>query len=462
MKLLFDTNGNEKQKQAVRYWIDQETFEIIYGGSKGSGKSYLGCQLIFADAFTYPGTNYFIARESLNDLRKYTLPSIYEVFTSWGITPAYYKFNGQDNLFTLHNGSVVYLLEAAYQPRDPEYYRFGSMQMTRGWIEEAGQVAEDAKNNLAASIGRWCNDKYNLKGKLLQTCNPSKNYLYKAYKANKEGKLENHKKFIQALPTDNQKLDSGYLENLHKILSNNQKQRLLFGNWEYDDDPSVLIDYENILNLYTNHHILIKDHAQKVLGTRTHDNKEIRDKYITCDVARLGDDLTVIWVWHGLNAIHLEVMEKKTTDEVAKRIKELQARFNVPMSNTIIDADGIGGGVVDQLKGCVSFVNNSTPFQKENFTNLKSQCYFKLADLTNNKSILISVRGEWEEKLSEELEMVKEKDPDADGKKSVISKEDVKKILGRSPDYSDALMLRMYPIVKNTGSSEFNYSFGGI
>ncbi len=459
MKLTFDTSGNEKQKQAVRYWIDNETFEIIYGGSKGSGKSYLGCQLIFADAFTYPGTNYFIARESLNDLRKYTLPSIYEVFTSWGITLGYYKFNGQDNLFTLHNGSVVYLLEAAYQPRDPEYYRFGSMQMTRGWIEEAGQLAEEAKNNLAASIGRWCNDKYDLKGKLLQTCNPSKNYLYKDYKKNKEGKLDSHKKFIQALPTDNQKLDSGYLENLHKILSMNQKQRLLFGNWEYDDDPSVLVDYENIINLYNNHHILNKNEAGVLISTKTNDNKILRQKYITCDVARLGDDKTVIWVWHGLNALHLVVLEKKTTDEVAKVIKELQSKFNVPMSNTIIDADGIGGGVVDQLKGCVSFVNNSSPFKKENFTNLKSQCYFKLASLINSKDILITVRGEWEEKLSEELEMVKEKDPDADGKKSVISKEDVKKILGRSPDYSDALMLRMYPVCKESESQGFSTQF---
>lgn len=462
MKLLFDTSGNEKQKQAARFWIDQETFDIIYGGSKSSGKSYLGCQLIFADAFTYPGTNYFIARESLNDIRKYTLPSIYEVFKSWGITPNYYKFNGQDNLFTLHNGSVIYLLEASYQPRDPEYYRFGSMQMTRGWIEEAGQLAEEAKNNLAASIGRWCNEKYNLKGKLLQTCNPSKNYLYKDYKKNKEGKLEPHKKFIQALPTDNKKIDAGYLDNLHKVLSINQKQRLLFGNWEYDDDPSTLIDYENIINLYTNHHILNKNVSGDVISTKMHNGKDQKYKWITVDVARLGDDKTVIWLWHGLQCFYIIEMIKKTTDEVAKEIKALQSKYNIPMANTIVDADGIGGGVVDQLKGCISFVNNSSPFNKENFTNLKSQCYFKLAELINNKDILITHRGSFEEHLSEELEQVKEKDIDNDGKKAVISKDDVKISIGRSPDYSDAMMLRMYPIVKSGTNDKFNYSFGSL
>src|SRR6478609_7912358 len=126
MRLLFDTNGNEKQKEAARYWIDDTTFDILYGGSKGSGKSYLGCSLIFGDAFLYPGTHYFIARKKLNDIRKFTIPSIYEVFKHWGLTEGYYKYNGQDSYFDLHNGSRVYLLEAKFLPGDPYYQRFGS------------------------------------------------------------------------------------------------------------------------------------------------------------------------------------------------------------------------------------------------------------------------------------------------------------------------------------------------
>ena len=59
--LIFDTRGNEKQKEVCRYWSDEVTTDILYGGSKGSGKSYLGCSLIFGDALTYPNTFYFIA-----------------------------------------------------------------------------------------------------------------------------------------------------------------------------------------------------------------------------------------------------------------------------------------------------------------------------------------------------------------------------------------------------------------
>src|SRR5690606_19886625 len=123
-------------------------------------------------AFIYPGTHYFIARKKLNDIRKFTIPSIHEVFGIWGLTDKYYNYNGQDNYYELYNKSRVYLLEAKLLPSDPEFYRFGSMQMTRGWIEEAGEFEESAKANLMASIGRWKNGEYNLPPKLLQTCNP--------------------------------------------------------------------------------------------------------------------------------------------------------------------------------------------------------------------------------------------------------------------------------------------------
>lgn len=70
MKIVFDTKGNEKQKECARAWIDDSITEIVYGGSKGSAKSFTGCSLIFGDALIYPNTQYFIARKNLNDLNR--------------------------------------------------------------------------------------------------------------------------------------------------------------------------------------------------------------------------------------------------------------------------------------------------------------------------------------------------------------------------------------------------------
>src|SRR5689334_7274601 len=157
MKIKFTTR-NQKQIEAVDAWIDPDIEEILYGGAKGGGKSFLGCSLIFGDALIYPGTHYYIARKELNDLRKYTIPSIHEVFEKWGLKiQDYAPFNGQDNIFNLHNGSKVYLISCSPIPSDPMFERFGSMQMTRGWIEEAGEVEEAAKSNLWLATGRWKN-----------------------------------------------------------------------------------------------------------------------------------------------------------------------------------------------------------------------------------------------------------------------------------------------------------------
>lgn len=440
MILTFDTCGNDKQKEVARLWIDKTTTDIGYGGSKGSGKSYLGCSLIFGDAFIYPGTHYFIARKSITDLRKFTIPSIHEVFAVWGIQNWQWTYNGQDSYYELSNGSRVYLLAAKYLPQDPLYMRFGSMQMTRGWIEEAGEFEEAAKNNLAASIGRWKNDEYKLTAKLLQTCNPSKNYLYRDYYIpNKNNTLPEWRRFVQALPSDNKRLAAGYLENLYRSLTPNERQRLLEGNWEIDTDASALIEYNKIVDIFSNTHV--------PEGTR----------YITGDMARLGGDKIPLIEWSGFRG-HIRFYSKQTTDVTAGLLEAARSRLVIGKSSILVDEDGLGGGVVDFYK-CQGFVNNSRPLPSpikpqldkhgnpipENFDNLKSQCYYRLAKRINENGLYVTYDDDrvhdW---VIQELEQVKQKKLDSDLKKGVIPKDKVKELIGRSPDFSDTLMMREF------------------
>lgn len=437
MRLQFNSHGNEKQKVVYRYWNDSTVSDIVYGGSKGSGKSFLGCSLIFGDALMYDGTHYFIARKKLNDLRKFTIPSIYEVFTLWDITEKYYTYNGQDNYFQLFNGSRVYLIEAAFQPGDPLYQRFGSMQMTRGWIEEAGEFEEAAKNNLMASIGRWKNDVYNLAPKLLQTCNPAKNYLYREYyRKFKDGVLEFWKRFVQALPQDNKKLPASYLENLERTLSETEKRRLIRGDWEYDSDPATLIDYDRIIDIFSNIDV------------------PIGKKCITSDAARLGGDRIVKIEWIGFRG-KVEAWSKKELDVTGKRLQDARIRMGIAKSDVLVDEDGVGGGIVDyeKFKG---FRNKSSPvpnpksnerdknFKKipENFDMLKSQCGFHMAKRINEKGIYLQCSSEHRDLIIEELEQVKQKNLDSDLKKGLVPKDKVKELIGRSPDFWDTILMR--------------------
>jgi hypothetical protein len=133
---------------------------------------------------------------------------------------------------------------------------------------------------------------------------------------------------------------------------------------------------------------------------------------------------------------------------VAEIIKKYQQENQVPTSQIVVDEDGVGGGVVDILR-CKGFVNNSSPLEnpitkkKENFDNLKSQCYFKLSEFINDSKLYINADGKQKQLIIEELEQVKQKSIDNDTKKGIIPKDKVKSLIGRSPDFSDCLAMRM-------------------
>lgn len=440
MKLQFNTRGNNKQKACVAAWVDPTKTHICFGGAKGGAKSFTGCKLIFGSALIYPETYWFIARKKLNDLRRFTIPSIHECFEDWNLDiNKYAKFNGQDNYYELTNGSKVFLLDVSYQPSDPLYTRFGSLQFTGGWGEETGEWEEAAANNLQAACGRWNNKKYNLPPKFLETCNPSKNYLYrKFYKPFKEGRLEDWKEFIQALPTDNKMLSPEYIKNLERSLSKTEKARLLYGDWEYLDDPSALIQYDKILDIFTNTHA---PHGRRC---------------ITVDVARLGGDKIVVIEWDGCRG-KVKWYSKQTLDVTGSLIEDARYRMQIGNTDVLVDEDGMGGGVVDFLK-FKGFVNNSRAIPSpdgprdgkgvlipENFDNLKSQCYFRLAERINKNQLYLECDSEevkqW---IIEELEQVKQKALDSDMKKGVVPKDKIKELLGRSPDFADTIMMREY------------------
>jgi hypothetical protein len=455
MEIKFTTK-NEKQLLAAEAWIDDSVDEILYGGAKGGGKSFLGCSLIFGDALIYPETHYFIARKELNDLRKFTIPTIHEVFEKWDLRIGDYAvFNGQDNCFKLYNDSKVFLISCREEPSDPFFERFGSMQMTRGWIEEGGEVPESARANLWLSIGRWKNQEYKLKKKLLITANPKKGWMKKDFvDPLKTGTLPANKRFIQALPTDNVYNSQDYLKTLSEEKDKIRRQRLWEGNWEYDEDQDSLLNFEALTDVFSN--------------TITKDGQ----KYLVIDVARLGRDATIFSFWDGLECYRIDRFEKQDTEVTKQKAKDMASAERIPWSNVLIDEDGIGGAVVDGMPGVKGFIANSSPlpaasqirertskFQhnlvpKPNYKNIKSQCGFKLAELINEHKLAVKV-PEYRDIIIEELtSILRQKDIDSDGKNQLRPKEDVKQELGKSPDVGDTFLMRAWFELKKEAFNE--------
>lgn len=420
----------KKQSEALDYLEDNKTNEVLFGGGAGGGKSLLGCYWLLKSAVKYEGTRWLMGRATLKTLRETTLNTFFEVCKIQGLTAGeHYKYNQQLQQIELINGSVILLKDLFLYPSDPNFDSLGSLEITGAFVDECNQITEKAWNIVKSRI-RYKLDENNIIPKMLGTCNPSKGYLYeKFFKPYREKKLPDSMKFIQSLLTDNKFISQHYESNLLQ-LDTISKERLLFGNWEFDDDPSALIPYDKITDIFS---------ATYVSGG---------EMYITADVARFGSDKSVLMVWNGYKVVEILTLEKQPLTVVAGEINRLRTYYKVPTSNIVADEDGVGGGVVD-IVGCDGFVNNGTPMEidghPQNYSNLKSQCYFMLAEKINKGEVYVQTDDiHLKNNLIQELEQVKRKDIDKDGKLAIIPKEHIKQLIGRSPDYSDALMMRLY------------------
>jgi len=456
-ELQIELNPTEKQDLAWQYLWDKKTTEIVFGGGAGGGKTRLGAEWILSSALAYPESRWLVGRAELDKLRKTTLRTIFEVARAWNLKvgekgrPGQIKFNAQDNILYFYNGSEILLADLDYYPSDPEYERFGSYEITGAFVDEVSQITQKAKDTVKSRI-RFKLDQFGVIPKLLMGCNPTKSWLYiDFYKPWKEKRLEPDKVFIQALAVENPYNPKSYLESLKNLKDKVLRERLWFGNWEYDTDETILISFDAIADLFSN------------------PVERSGEKLIIVDAARLGADKMVLTVWDGLVITKIRVFDKTRTTEAEEIIRGEQQIEKVPTSRVLVDEDGVGGGIVDHLS-CKGFIGNATAIQppkevipagseyKVNYQNLRSQCYYTLADYVNARKIKIETEDtSFRQFITEDLEQIRARDVDKDAKLKIIAKEEIKEHLGRSPDFGDTLMMRMYFEVAKMAEPSIRY-----
>lgn len=431
---------NNKQYEAYNILTDYSNgiSELLYGGGARGGKSWLGCLWQILRRIELPGSAGFICRKEYSRLVDTTMKTFFEVVDMLNLN-SYVKFQSSAsggksaNTAYFANGSFIYFRYVDHESSDPNYDRFGSYSLTDMFIDESQEIEEKAVSVLRGRFSLLSGK--NLDGstwsctpKSLYTCNPKRNWIYNDFvKPAKEGTLKKYRAFIKALPSDNPYISAAYLENLlhsDKVTV----QRLVHGNFEYDDDPSVLCDFDAISDLFHNEHI------QPVGG-----------KSCAADIAGKGHDRFVCIVWQG-NVAYIVVDETYSPGkQVETTLKTIMVKHDVPRSLTIVDADGTGSFLESYLNGIKEFHGGGTPLDKERYVNLRAECYFKLAEMINSRKIRVVCTTEQREKIMDELGALKQADIDNDtSKKGIIKKEEMKKILGHSPDYMDALMMSMY------------------
>lgn len=188
------------------------------------------------------------------------------------------------------------------------------------------------------------------------------------------------------------------------------------------------------------------------------------EKYLIVDIADDGSDKTKFSFWEGLEEYRRETFSRMNTENIVNKIREYASQDRIPYSQIAVDGIGVGAGVASSslLDGIVNYKSSyqaiktdqnfvSLPnvgYLKEapmitDFRNLRSQCIFTLADLVNNHKIASRVEGADKERIIEELSTYQDASK-GDGKRMAMLKQDVKDIIGRSPDDSDCWVMRMF------------------
>jgi phage terminase large subunit len=424
----------KKQTKALDYLEDQETNELLFGGGAGGAKSVLGCYWILKSSLKYPGTRWVIGRAVLKTLKETTLNTLWWVCSQQNVRPGvHFQYYENKGLIRFPNGSEILLKDLESYPSDPNFDELGSLEITGAFVDECNQIVQKAWDILKSRI-RYRLDEYGIVPKILGTCNPAKNWVYsRFYSPYKLGTLKPSQKFIQSLLNDNPNISKHYYANL-QALDRNSKERLLFGNWEYSDDPTELCEYDAIQDLFTN------DHVEPGIA------------YISADLAMKGRDRFIVGLWEGyICSIPIDKLQS-SGKEIETDIKNTMLKGMVGHSRTVVDSDGMGSYLESYLTGIKEFHGGARAYDHKEYGNLKSECAYKLAELVNKRQIKIKCNPDQKERIIEELGVLKADDVDADEKKKrIIKKEVMKEILGRSPDYLDMLIMRMLFAVKPEG-----------
>lgn len=489
---------NEKQKLALIQLTDftNDTRTVLFGGGANGGKTYLGSLFLVLNALKYPGTRHLLGGRELKKLKHTTLKTLFgEVMPNLRLEDGIdFKYSELKSEIKFKNGSEILIVDLADRPNDPSCDYLGGMEFFSGFCDEVSRLSENTinivqtrirhKHNFYCKCGTptfgmrvmktnpdtempiewYCHKcEKRTKGitpKLLLTCNPSRGWLFNEYyKKWKDGTLESSKAFIQSLTSDNIFGTDEYRKTLERM-PKHTRDRLLYGSWEYQDDLNMFDD-EKLAEMFEFLDLpqLAPPSNEKEVDHQGFINEK---KYVmSIDCARLGDDKTCILVWDDFTIVYFKELNKMKLTEQIPVIQSIQAKYKIKNKDIVADSDGVGGGLVDLLPDCQPIINNSKPLDSENYQNLKTQLYFKLAEYVNSGKIRVRFENDvdkesFRNRLTQELQVLKRVNADWDGKVKMTSKDEVKKQISRSPDISDSCAFRMYWAIE---SSDWGYSF---
>lgn len=219
---------------------------ILGGGAAGGGKSFLASVWLVSCCLRFPDFRAVIARKTLKSLKESTWNTIRKVVKDWGLMEdVHYKVNNLAGSMQFWNGSAILMIEMADLPSDPNFERFGSIEISAAAVDECSEISQKAIEVLFSRI-RWRVHETLVVSKMLLMTNPTTNWVRSRFVQDDDGnKVETRESeyYVPFSVFDNPDIAfrRTYEAALNKISDQATKERLLYGNWDYVEANAMAI-----------------------------------------------------------------------------------------------------------------------------------------------------------------------------------------------------------------------------
>jgi len=165
------------------------------------------------------------------------------------------------------------------------------------------------------------------------------------------------------------------------------------------------------------------------------------------DVARYGKDKGVLSKRRGYHIYWMNEYAKYSTMEYANLISNEIEKESKEVDAIFVDTIGVGAGVMDRLEekrySAIDANASMKADETDTYYNKRAEMYFELRAFMLKGGKIPNDR-----ELKEELLAIRYVYSKANGKIMIQAKEDIKEILGRSPDKSDSIALHFFSKVR--------------
>jgi len=430
-----------------------KAFETLFVGGRGSAKTWGGVMECYTLSIEHAGNIGLMVRKQLTNLVSTTLMSWKKL-----IPAECYRINEQKHIITIFTGKV----DAQGKPINSIIHYAGlddqeSIKKYRGC--EFGFILYDQAEECELSdIEEMipCMRHKLPDGKLphyrvMYLANPQRSYILNKFTQ----KMTPHMELIQVSTYDNPHVVDGYIDMLKELYKDRPEQykAMVLGDLEIADSPKSVISYKSLMAIYAPGQDHIKCHGEKI--------------GVSCDPAGYSSiaDATVICVWHGTKVIEylkLQGENAMSSPAIAAKCLELCKKHGGTWIALDTTGSSIGQGIFDMLKDLtidtpyiqiIAIGSSNSAINDALYCNARAEMYFITAKyISENKATLPNDEFLKAELLTHEFDYHL-------GKIIIIDKKLIKKILGRSPDFADAIAIGIYAIDKFVKNVPLNQRF---